>query len=171
MLFLGVQVSDELIFDHGVEQIHVPLAGTCVTGLMFKKYDCTLDKLVIRGHKVNIKLCLMSVAAAVQNLHKMGLVHGSLGPHHVFVERENDANHFSLGNSAGAHRTGIVITSKTGENRWSKGKRSEVDVAEGEDDWYAFRKLTEWVGKETGEKVEDYAHIEASQDASFLACM
>lgn len=161
VLFLGVQVSDELKFNHEGNQIHVPLAGTCVTGLMFKKYDCTLDELVIRGHKVDVKLCLKSVAAALQYLHKMGLVHGNPSPHHVFVKRGNDADQFSLGDFAGAHETGDVITFKTGENRWSKRKRPGVDFAEEEDDWNAFRKLTEWLIKETDEKVEDYADIEA----------
>lgn len=159
--FLGVQIKDELIFNHEEGKLHVPLAGKSVTGLAFRKYDCTLDDLVIRGHKVDVKVCLRSVAAALHCLHKMGYVHGSLSPHHVFVTYGNDDNCFSLGDFAGAHSTGDVVTFKTGGNRWSKRKIPRVDHAEEEDDWYALRKLTAWLIKETGEKVENFADIEA----------
>lgn len=159
--FLGVQVNDELVFNHGKGKILVPLAKTSVTGLVVKKYDCTLDELVIRGHKVDIKLCLKSIAAALKHLHKMGYVHGCLGPHHIFVNRGTDGNHFFLGNFAGAHGNGDVITWKTGENQWSKRKTCGVDHAEEADDWYAFRKLTGWLIRETDEKIEDFADIEA----------
>ncbi|KAJ4379158.1 hypothetical protein N0V86_005201 [Didymella sp. IMI 355093] len=160
--FVGVQVSVELTFDHKGAKIQVPLPETSVTGLVFEKYDCTLDELVIRGQKVDVKLCLKSVAAAVQYLHRMALVHGDLSPHNIFVTRGNECNHFVLGELASAQNTGEVITFKTSDNRWSRRKRAGINQAEEEDDWYAFRKLTEWLVSETGGKVEDYADIEAS---------
>lgn len=158
--FLGVRVSDELVFTQEGVQVQVPLAEKSVTGLVFKKYDCTLDELVIRGHKVDIRQCLNSVAAAIQYLHQKTLVHGDLSPHNIFVRRGIDSDHFALGELGSAQNTGEMITFQTGANRWSKRKRAGVDRAEEEDDWYAFRKLTEWLLKETGEKSKDYKGLE-----------
>jgi len=137
----------------------VRLAGPSVTGFAFKKYDNTLDELVIRRNKVHVMLRPKSVAAALRYLHKMGYVHGSLSPHHIFVTRGNDDKHFSLGDFVVAHKIGNVITFKTGEYPWSKRKIPGVDQAKEEDDWYAFRKLSEWLIEETGEKVDDFAEI------------
>ncbi|KAF3038128.1 hypothetical protein E8E12_005993 [Didymella heteroderae] len=159
--FLGVQVSDELIFVHEGANLHVPLPRTSVTGLVFKKHDCTLDELVIRGHKVDVKLCVKSIAAAIQHLHKMALVHGNISPHNIYVLRGKEKNSFVLGGLSGAYNTGDVITVKTGANGWSRRKRSGLDQAEEEDDWYALRKLTEWLINETGGSMEDFAGIEA----------
>lgn len=69
--YMGVQVSDELEFDHKGTKIQVPLTGTSVTGLVFKKYDCTLDELVIRRRKFDVELCLKSISSAIQHLHAM----------------------------------------------------------------------------------------------------
>jgi serine/threonine protein kinase len=159
--FFGVQVNNEYIHKRKECNVHVPLAGLSVTGLAFKKDDSTLDELVIRRNEVDVKLCLKSVAAALHHLHKMGYVHGSLSPHHIWVTRGDDVNHFSLEDFAGAHKTGDVITFKTGENGWSKSKIPGIDQAQEADDWYAFRKLTQCLIKQTGEKMEDLADMEA----------
>lgn len=159
--YLGVQVSDELDFDHEGGKIQVPLAGKSVTGLVFKKYDCILDELVIRRQKFDVRLCLKSVSAAIQHLHRMNLVHGDLSPHNIFVKRGNKGDHFVLGDFSSAHNTGSVITFKTGDNQWKRRKRAGIDQAEEDDDWSGFRKLTEWLVEEMGGKVEDYKNIEA----------
>lgn len=158
--YLGVQVSDELDFDLEGAKIQVPLANKSVIGLVFKKYDCTLDELVIRRQKFDIRLCLKSVSAAIQHLHRMNLVHGDLSPHNIFVKRGNKGDHFVLGDFSNAHSTGSVIMFKIGDHRWSRRKRAGTDRAEEDDDWSALRKLTGWLVEETGGKVEDYRGIE-----------
>lgn len=157
--YLGVQVNDELEFEHKGTKIQVPLAEKSVTGLVFAKYDCTLDELVIRRVKFDVKRCVKSIAGAIQYLHQMTLVHGNLNPHNVLVKRSNKGDQFVLADFSSTQNVGRVITLKTGQNRWCKRKRVGIDRAEIEDDWYAFGKLIEWLVKEKGGKVEDFAGL------------
>lgn len=161
--YLGVQVSDELKFDHEGAKIQIPLADKSVTGLVFKKYDCTLDELVIRGQKFDVGLCLRSVSAAIQHLHNMSLIHGSLSPHNIFVKRSNKGDHFVLGGFSSTHNSGCVIRFRSGDNRWNRRKRVGVDQALEDDDRYAFGKLIEWLVEEAGGKVEDFHGIELAR--------
>ncbi|KAF2630405.1 hypothetical protein BU25DRAFT_387585 [Macroventuria anomochaeta] len=151
--YLGVQVSDKL---------------NCAVGLVFKRYDCTLRELVTRRQKFDMRLCLQFVFVAIQYLHKLGIVYGDLKPHNIFVKR-GAKDHSVIEDFDSAHDTGSVITLKTGDPRWSRRKRVGEDVAEEDDDWSRFRKLTEWlVGERGGETGGLQGYWEDSEDIIIL---
>lgn len=160
--YLGVQVRDKISFPYQDRLIDVPLPRNSVLGLTFKRYDCTLDDVVMRRQKLDVKACLQAVAAGLQHLHGMGIVHGDIKPRHVFVKRggrNSDRDQFLIGDFSSAHNMGSVVMFEPGDGHWSKRKKIGVDVAQVEDDWYAFRKIMVWLVGETGGELEDYKGI------------
>ena len=157
--FLGVQVSNVLDFDsHGMDA-HVPLGTNRITGLVFTKYDCTLHELITRRQKVNVRLCLQSVWAGIQFLHRVGVVHGDIRPHNIFVKRGKDKDHFVIGDFDCAQDVGKMMSLKVGDPRWTKRKAIGKDIAKESDDWSGFIVLKEWLVKETGGKLEEFKEI------------
>ncbi|KAH6622163.1 hypothetical protein C7974DRAFT_397782 [Boeremia exigua] len=156
--YLGVQVRDELDFEYKGGKIAVPLAQNSVVGLVFKKYDCTLHEMVIRRQKIDVKLCLQSISAAIEHMHYWGVVHGDIRPQNVYVER-GFRDHFVVGDFDCAQDTGSVIALKTGDSRWSKRKQIGKDTAQEDDDWSAFRTLMEWLVRETGGQLVEFKGI------------
>lgn len=50
------------VIDYRGTTIQVPLAHDSVVGLVFKKYNCTLDELIIRRRKADVRLRLQAVS-------------------------------------------------------------------------------------------------------------
>jgi serine/threonine protein kinase len=157
--FLGVQISNVLEFDYHGAPIHVSLPGKYITGLVFTKYDCTLHDLVIRRQKFDTRLCLQSIWGGIQYLHYVGVVHGDIRPHKIFVKRGKNKDHFVIGDFDCAHDLGSVVTFKAGDPRWTKRKTIGKDIAKKSDDWSGFVMLKEWLVKEVGGKLADYEDI------------
>lgn len=51
-----------------------------VTSLVFKRYDYNLFDLIYSKLKVDARHCLLSIAAAIEHLHSMGIVHADIKP-------------------------------------------------------------------------------------------
>lgn len=156
--YIGVQVSDKLEFHYQGTPIQVPIGHKCVVGLVFTRYDCTLHELVIRWKTFDVRQCLESIAAGIKFLHKMGIVHGDIRPHNIFVKRRASTQ-FAVGDFDCAHDTSSVLTFKVGDPRWTRRKVLGKDVAEERDDWYGFQKLKEWLLQQLGGKPANFEGI------------
>jgi hypothetical protein len=82
-------------------------------------------------------------------------VHGDDKPQDILVKR-SPLDHFVVADFDSVHDTGSMLMFKAGDCRWTKNKRLGEDIAEEDDDWYSFRKLQEWLIRETGGRKADF---------------
>jgi hypothetical protein len=155
--------SHYLRYDHPGGKIHVPFKHERILKLVFKRYDCTLWELVTKDQAINAKQCLESIAAGIMHMHDLGMVHGDIKPRNIFASAEEGKDPelsmlYVVRDFDSTHKTGSRITLKSGDMKWTLRKRSG-DLAEEDDDWYAFIKLKEWLVGVTGAKLSDFDGI------------
>ena len=155
--YRGVQTGSKLTYEYRGAPVEVPMASERVVNLVFTRYDCSLYELVIRRQNVDIRQCLKSIVAGIQHLHNLGIVHGDIKPHNIFVKYVHEEPRFVVGDFDSAHDKGSTMGLKCGTKVWTRTKVLGKDVAEEDDDWYAFQKLKEWLVKAIGRgQLQDY---------------
>ncbi|CAO2649437.1 Nn.00g068220.m01.CDS01 [Neocucurbitaria sp. VM-36] len=159
--YRGVQTGSKLTFEYRYTPVDIPMYSERVVNLVFKRYDCNLHELVLRRQVVEVRSCLKSIVAGIQHLHGLGIIHGDIKPHNVFVEcvdRESapTRTHFVVGDFDSAHDKGSVMNLKGGTKGWVRPKVLNEDIADEDDDWHAFQKLKEWLVKAMGGRLQDY---------------
>lgn len=159
--YKGVRTGRQLEYAFRGAPVRVAMDKERVLGLVFKRYDCTLWDLVYRRLDIDVEDCLKSVACAICHLHRLGLVHGDVGPENVFVAMFDHGwrNRYVLGDFDTTQATGSVLRFKGGDARWARRKVLGRDRVELDDDWYGFEKLKRWLCRELGLKLDRYRGI------------
>ncbi|KAF1851060.1 uncharacterized protein K460DRAFT_423608 [Cucurbitaria berberidis CBS 394.84] len=148
--YRGVQTGRKLMYEYCGAPVEIPMASERVVNLVFKRYDCNLYEAVSRRQNLDVQCCLESIVAGIQHLHSLGIVHGDIKHQNIFVQYADEKSNlqpkrFVVGDFDSAHVKGSVIGLKLGTKVWTRPKVPGKDVAEEEDDWYAFQKLKEWL--------------------------
>ncbi|KAF2128405.1 hypothetical protein P153DRAFT_386527 [Dothidotthia symphoricarpi CBS 119687] len=160
-VYKGVLTGMQLTYFYRGLPVQIPMPTERVLGLVFQRYDCTLYDLVMRRQDIDVQRCLTSIALGIHHLHTLGLVHCDIKPKNIFVRRYGHARRdlFVVGDFDSAQVVGSVLKLKGGDLKWSRRKVLGRDVAEREDDWYAFERLKTWLCREVGEDAGEYAEI------------
>ncbi|KAF1986453.1 hypothetical protein K402DRAFT_463732 [Aulographum hederae CBS 113979] len=123
-----------------------------ITGLCFRLYGRNLHEMThIDAPSFDRAACLRDVTSAVEHLHGLGIIYGNVSPANVFSRNRE-------GEGEGEGRGGWVLEdfdscAWEGERLWLKGGTPgfeptgfEFEVAVREIDFYALRKMEEYLG-------------------------
>jgi serine/threonine protein kinase len=165
--YYGVETSSVLRFKYRNETINITMDQERVLNLVFEKYDCNLREAIERGYPVHIRDCLQSIAAGIEHMHSLKLVHGDVKPENILVKWSNSGHdaialRYVIGDFDSTQWKGSVIGGKYGTPFWSRDKKTGVDIVEEDDDWFGFDQLRKWLvcfTTDSRQKSEDYRRI------------
>lgn len=162
VVYLGVHIDSKLQYAWNGQPVEIPLDTERVLSLVFERYDCNLKELINRLQVVDVRQCLMAIAAGIEHLHSIGIVHADIKPSNIFILKptdENWAQQYVIGDFDSSHVAGSVMTMKKGTKGWTLPKDMGVSIAEEDDDWYSFQRLKMWLVAETRGNLEHYRDI------------
>jgi hypothetical protein len=91
-------------------------AGLRVSGLIFDRYDGSLQDNVRGGASFDAAKCLKHLKRAIGHLHSLGLVHCDIKPDNIFVR--NSPEHYVLGDFDSTHYDDTFVGVKAGTPGW-----------------------------------------------------
>ncbi|KAL4791037.1 kinase-like protein [Aspergillus venezuelensis] len=124
-----------------------------VSALCFKRYKTTLHLKVNPGHlnknmfrerrvvDDTVKASLNGILAGIKHLHSLGLVHNDINPSNIMFDEDNNPVLIDFGS---CRRLGENLY-ETGSGRTQYWHDPQVEVAETNNDLYAFEELKIWL--------------------------
>jgi len=114
-----------------------------VSGLVFDRYDMSLNEAQRQGHYIDTERCLRDIERAIKHFHALGLVHCDIKHDNIFVNLATQ--HFALGDFDAVHREGALLILKVGTLGWVPTYEDTDNLAEKGIDWYSFEMLKHWL--------------------------
>ncbi len=116
-----------------------------IVGLCFKKYQATLmQRRRNSDAPLDVEACLSGMRRAIDHLHSIGISHNDINPGNIMFDEDDNPVliDFDCAFYIGAKPEG---SRKTGTRGWSDPDFMASPVSRKENDYFSFRKLTNFL--------------------------
>jgi serine/threonine protein kinase len=75
-----------------------------VLGLLFGRYNMSLDDMVRQGHHIDVTRCPLDLQSGMSHLYAMGFVHCDIKPDNIFVDLRTQQSRYVIGDFDAMHK-------------------------------------------------------------------